>query len=101
MSTKTIATAATTITALYEKHGVDIWWIDEQDSSGDHLEWHPASNPTIVGREVDEETGEVIDEGQWDLDEADDLLTAAGWSRVEPWEIAPDTRQPTAEIEKC
>lgn len=96
MNTKTIATAAATITALYDEHGVDIWWIDEA-GQGDHIEWHKAQNPTIKGRVV--EDGEVLDEGQWDLDEAEDIIRSNGWATVGPWDFSGE--QPTIEVEKA
>lgn len=99
---KLIATAATTLDALYDTHGVDIFEFYE-DGEGDHFAWLPAENPTIEGRDIDDETGEVIDPGQWDIDEADDILTAAGYSRTQPWQFdrLGDSRQPWAEIEKA
>ncbi|PMC76395.1 hypothetical protein [Brachybacterium sp. UMB0905] len=98
---KLIATAATRLDALYDTHGVDIFEMFE-DGEGDHFAWLPAENPTIEDREIDEETGEVIDPGQWDIDEADDILTAHGYRRTQPWQCdrLGDSTQSWAEIEQ-
>lgn len=35
------------IATLYDEHGVNIWWIDEEEyGAGGHILWLPAETPT-------------------------------------------------------
>ena len=77
-TTATGAAAPFRLSALYDAYGVDFL-------NGDgHIEWVPATNPTVEDRDVDDD-GTVLNPGNWVVAEADDIIREAGYRRTSEW----------------